>query len=169
MKRLAVLLLVVATGTVALGDTVGARSKPSTCDLLTKKQVSKALGFKVVETRLERDTSTGAEQCEYRTKKYWTKDLRRLGAPLKMQVTTQPLTEDVESRLDTMERDGDPVAGLGERAFYTSGNGLVAVVEPVVILVEVTNIDWSGAELQKYILGPELRAMRILVDRFENV
>lgn len=170
MKRLGVVaLLVVAVVGVTAAPAI-AKKKPDGCDLLTKKQVSKYLGFKVVETRLERDKATGAEQCEYRTKKYWNEDLEDLGAPLKMQVTTQPLLPDVEDALDTLEAEAgaETVEGLGDRAFYNDGNDLVAVVGDVVILVEVTNIAWSGSELQQYVLDPERKAMEALVDLFAD-
>ena len=38
----------------------------------------------------------------------------------------------------------------------------------MVIQIEVTNIQWSGDELQRYILGPELAAMKVLVELFED-
>ena len=62
-----------------------------------------------------------------------------------------------------------PVDSLGVRAFYTDGNDLVAVVGPLVIQVEVTNIAWSGDEKERYILGPEMAAMEALVALFEDV
>ncbi|MBM3657926.1 MAG: hypothetical protein FJW95_00245 [Actinobacteria bacterium] len=172
MRRVAAIaLLLVAFGAVLAPPAVAKKKKPDTCDLLTKKQVSKFLGFKVVETGLEKERSTGAEQCEYRTAKYWTESLENLDAPLKMQVTTQPLTPEVEASLAALEaEDGaETVTGLGDRAFYTDGNDLIAVVGPLVIQVEVTNVQWSGDELQRYILGPERDAMEVLVALFEDV
>ena len=172
MRRLAVVVVLLVTVGALLAPSAGAKKKPpDNCDLLTKKQVSRYLGFKVVETALEKDKTTGAEQCEYRTAKYWNADFEELDAPLKMQVTTQPLTPDVEATLATLEADDDaePVTGLGDRAFYTDGNDLVAVVGPVVIQVEVTNIAWSGDEKERYILGPEMAAMEALVALFEDV
>lgn len=168
-RSLAVLTLVVIALVVTAAPPAGAK-KYDNCDLLTKKQVSKMLGFKVVATELTREKSTGAEECEYRTNKYWNADLEDLDAPLKLQVTTQPLTPDLEATLDALESDPDATAvdGLGVRAFYTDGNDLVAVVDPVVIQVEVTNIAWSGDEKQRYILGPELAAMKVLVPLFED-
>ena len=87
-----------------------------------------------------------------------------------MQVTTQPLLPEVEATLATLEADPDaePIDGLGVRAFYTDGNDLVAVVGPVVIQIDVTNLSWSGDELQKYILGPELAAAKVLVPLFQD-
>lgn len=170
MKRLPVLVPALALVTVSLLGAPAGAKKYDNCDLLTKKQVSKMLGFKVVETELAKEKSTGSEQCEYRTNKYWNADLEDLDAPLKMQVTTQPLTAELAATLDTLESDPDAeaVTGLGVRAFYTDGNDLIAVVDPVVIQVEVTNIAWSGDEKQKYILGPELAAMKVLVDLFQD-
>ena len=135
------------------------------------EQVSKILGFKVVKTEYEAEKSTGAEQCEYRTGKYWADRFKPIDAPYKMQVTTQPLTPDTAKILDQLEADidSDTVDKLGDRAFYTDGNDLVAVVGDVVLQVEVTNIEWNGNELQTYILGPEFKAMQLLVDLFKSL
>lgn len=168
-RRLLPVVLVAIALVGALAAPASAR-KVDNCDLLTKKQVSKFLGFKVVDTELNKEKTTGAEQCEYRTAKYWTSDLKDLDAPLKMQVTTQPLLPEVEATLATLEADPDaqPIDGLGVRAFYTDGNDLVAVVGPVVIQIEVTNLTWSGDEKQQYILGPELAAAKVLVPLFQD-
>lgn len=170
MRRRFLPVVLVAVALVGVCAAPASARKVDNCDLLTKKQVSKYLGFKVVDTELTREKSTGAEQCEYRTAKYWTSDLKDLDAPLKMQVTTQPLLPEVEATLATLEADPDaePIDGLGVRAFYTDGNDLVAVVGPVVIQIDVTNLSWSGDELQKYILGPELAAAKVLVPLFQD-
>ena len=56
------------------------------------------------------------------------------------------------------------MTGLGDRAFYTDGNDLVAVSGDQVFQTEVTNLQWKNDELQTYIKGPELAAMRRLID-----
>jgi len=148
-----------------------ALAAPNTCALITKKQATKILGFKVVKTEFESERSSGAEQCSYRTKKYWKPRFKKLDAPLKLDITTQPLTDDTAAILDELEADSDAVSvpGLGDRAFYTSGNDLVVVVGDVVLQAEVTNIEWSGDDLQTYILDPERAAMDVLVPLFADV
>jgi hypothetical protein len=170
MPRPLVVLALVVTAFVVVAAPPAAAKKYDNCDLLTKKQVSKMLGFKVVETELTRDKTTGAEECEYRTGKYWSAHFEDIDAPFKLQVTTQPLTPELEATFDALDSDPDAEAvdGLGVRAFYTDGDDLVAVVDPLVIQVEVTNISWSGDEKQRYILGPELAAMKFLVPLFQD-
>ena len=170
MKRLAVIVLLVAAVAVVGAAPAGAK-KTTACAYLTKKQVSKILGYKVVKTAIESDKASGAEQCEYLTGYYQQKRFEDLGAPYKLQITTQPLLPDVEKTLDTLQADPDAedVPGLGERAFYNDGNDLIVVVGDLVLMAEVTNVQWSGSELDTLIRDPELAAMKLLVPLFESV
>jgi hypothetical protein len=169
VRRVVLALVVIATCSFMIPD--AALAAENTCDLITKKQATKILGFKVVKTEFESEASSGAEQCSYRTKKYWKPRFKKLGAPLKLNITTQPLTEEAAVTLDELEADPEAqsVPGLGDRAFYTDGNDLVVVVGDLVLQAEVTNIEWKGDERQKYILDPELAAMRVLVPLFTDV
>jgi hypothetical protein len=179
VRRLALAVLLPAVALLAVGlptveaavfaDPAGAA--PNTCALLTKKQASKVLGFKVVKTEYQAENASGAEQCGYSSTKYWKPRFKKLGAPLKLKITTQPLTDEVATTLDTLEADSDAqtVPGLGDRAFYNASNDLIVVVGNVVLQAEVTNIEWSGNQLQKYILDPERAAMDVLVPLFQNV
>jgi hypothetical protein len=65
--------------------------------------------------------------------------------------------------------DSDPVTRLGARAFYTSGDDLIAVVGDLVLQVEVTNVQWSGNERDALIRTPELEAMKVPVPLFASV
>jgi hypothetical protein len=168
LRRALVALLLVTMGLVAA--TVPAQAKKSTaCAYLTKKQVSTILRHKVVDTATESDKATGAQQCEYRTSYYQQPRFKDLDAPYKLQITTQPLLDDVQKTLDTLQADPDAedVPGLGDRAFYNDGDDLIVVVGPIVLLAEVTNVQWSGAELDTLKRGPERAAMDLLVPLFE--
>ncbi len=168
MRRLVLVTVLAVAGSFAASGAAVAKTDP--CSLLTKQQASKALGFKVVKLERDSEPSTGAEECEYRTKKYWVPRFKKIDAPLKLQITTQPLTDDVAEVLDVLEGDLDAetVEGLGDRAFYDKGNNLVAVVGKVVVQAEVTNIEFKGDDLQTYVLEPELAAMRIVVAKLEK-
>lgn len=161
MRRLVFVTVLAVAATCATASVALASTNP--CALLTKKQASMVLGFKVVERQRDSEPATGAEECEFRTKKYWAPRLEKIDAPYKLQITTQPLDADVAEVLDQLEAEGEPVDGLGDRAFYTESNDLVVVVGDVVVQAEVTNIEWEGDELQTYVLGPELEAMRLVV------
>ncbi|HEU5301279.1 MAG TPA: hypothetical protein VFW06_03460 [Acidimicrobiia bacterium] len=170
MRRvvLVTVLTLAVAGPFASSSTALAKIHP--CTLLTKKQASAALGFEVVERVRSTEQSSGAEECEYRTEKYWNETFEDLEAPLKLQITTQPLKKKVAAVLDELEADAAavPVEGLGDRAFYNSGNDLVVVVGKVVIQSEVTNIEWTDDELQTYVLGPELTAMQQVVAKLQK-
>lgn len=170
MRRVALVTLLALAVAGPLASSSTALAKPRTCALLTKQQASKALGYEVVERVRNTEQSTGAVECEYRTEQYWTPRLEELDAPLKLQITTQPLDKEVAAVLDELEADVDtvPVEDLGVRAFYTDGDDLVAVVGKIVVQAEVTNIEWSGDELQTYVLGPELTAMRRVVAKLQK-
>ena len=170
MRRLTLVALLVIGVSVASVAPAGAK-KSTACAYLTKQQVSKILGYKVVKTAITTDKASGAEQCEYRTG-YFQKDrFKQLDAPYKMKVTTQPLLEKVTKDLATAESDpdSDPVTSLGVRAFYTGGDDLIAVVGDLVLQVEVTNVQWSGNERDTLIRNPELEAMKVLVPLFQSV
>ena len=164
MRRVVLLVTLAATSVLTLGGVLAAPAFAKTCGTLTKKEASEIVGFKVVTTKELSEGDT--EGCDYVTKKFWSKRLKKLDAPLKLRITVQPLTPETEDVLTQLESDEDsePVEGLGERAFYTDSNDLVAVVGDQVFQAEVTNIEWKGNELTKYIKDPERAAMEQLVD-----
>lgn len=173
MKRL--LLLFVAAGlavglTVAGSGAAGA-AKPNNCDLLTKKQASNFLGYKVVATKLTREKSTGAEQCEWRTQHYFGSRFKSLGAPYKLKVTTQPLTADVEQSIKTMEADTETSSApeLGDRVLFDKYHNLIAVVGPVVLQIEAANYTTEGGgSIDKIVVAPETAAAKLLIPLFEE-
>jgi hypothetical protein len=174
MKRpvLVVLLALVVSLLVAApaGATTETKKKrPTTCDLLSKKQASKILGHKVVKTVVRSDRKSGAEQCEYRTNYYLKRRFENLGAPYKLLLTTQPLAG-IESEVHTLETDPDSEAvdGLGDRAFTTKGHDLSVLVGDLVLQAKVTNVEWSGNELDTLILTPEREVMDRVVPVFES-
>jgi hypothetical protein len=151
-----------ATLVVVLGGTAHAQGA---CELLTKKEASKILGFKVVKTEELSEPATQTEGCDYRTKKYWAKRFKKLDAPLKLRITVQPFDEETVAIVEQLaaDEDAEPVEGLGDRAFYTDSNDLVAVAGNKVFQAEVTNIEWKGNELTTLIKEPERAAMEKLV------
>ena len=172
MRRLVLVVLLATAALVVAAVPVEAqddakKKAPTTCDLLTKKQVSKILGHKVVETALSSDKKKGAEECEYRTNYYQKPRFKDLGAPYKLQITTQPIAG-IESDVDALEADPDSeaVAGLGARAFYTGGDDLIVVVGDLVLEAEVTNVEWSGNEVDALKRSPERAAMDLIVPLF---
>lgn len=167
MKRITSLLIVATVTVAAFVGVLGGTVHATTCGTITKKEASEILGFDVVRTKEISEPSTDTEGCDYYTKKYWSKRLKRLGAPYKLRVTVQPLTDDVAEALDQLESDSDAetVAGVGDRAFYTDGNDLIAVAGDKVFQTKVTNIEWKNEELDTYLKEPELAAMRQLIER----
>jgi hypothetical protein len=132
------------------------------CGTFTKKEASKIIGFKVVETEELVEESTDTEGCEYITKKQF----KDVSSPLKLRITAQPLNDDTDAALDALEADEDAeaVPGLGDRAFYTDDNELIAVSGDQVFQAKITNLRWRNDELETLIKGPELAAMRQLID-----
>jgi len=169
------LVLVVAAGltvglTVAASGAAGA-AHPNNCDLLTKKQTTKFLGYKVVATKLTREKSTGAEQCEWRTDHYFGSKFKSLGAPYKLKVTTQPLTADVEQSIKTLESDIETSSApeLGDRVRFDKYHNLIAVVGPVVLQIEAANYTTEGGgSIDKIVVGPETAAAKLLIPLFEQ-
>src|SRR6188474_2455172 len=102
MKRLAVAAALALVLAAVPALPAGAK-KSTACAYLTKKQVSKILGHKVVETVTESDKASGAEQCEYRTNYYQQPRFKDADAPYKLQVTTQPLLADTRTILEALQ------------------------------------------------------------------
>lgn len=168
MKRIASLLVVAAAvGATVLIAPLGGTAHAKSCGTFTKKEASEILGFEVVRTKEISEPSTGTEGCDYYTNKYWSKRLKRLGAPYKLRITVQPLTDDVAEALDQLESDPDAetVDGVGDRAFYTDGNDLVAVSGDTVFQTKATNVVWKNQGLDTYLKEPELAAMKQLIER----
>ncbi len=162
---------VLAVGLTLAGTGPAGAAKFDNCDLLTKKQASKILGYKVVATKLTKDKSTGAEECEFRTKHYFGKNFVELGAPYKLQITTQPLTDEVETALATLQQDSDSeaVPELGDDVFFTPSNELVAVVPPLVIQFDVANYSTEGGSIDDIVHAPPIAAAKILLPTFRKV
>ncbi|MFN8027794.1 MAG: hypothetical protein U0W40_15980 [Acidimicrobiia bacterium] len=172
MKRVVILMAAVlaALPVLALGAVPAGAAKADNCDLLTKKQASKILGHKVVATKLTREASTGAEQCEWRTNYYFPGNFKKLGAPYKLKVTTQPLTADVEKTIATLKENpkSEAVPELGDDVFFTASNELVAVVDPLVVQFEVSNYTTEGGSYDDIVYGPPKAAAAALLPLFAD-
>ena len=163
MKRIATLLAIAGvTIAASVGLLAGTAHAKSACTLLTKQEASAALGFKVVKTEKLSEPSTKTQGCDYISKKQF----EDVSSPLKLRITVQPLNADTKAAIDQIEADSDsePVEGLGDRAFYTSGNELIASSGNKVFQTDITNVRWSGDELDTYIKEPELAAMKTLIE-----
>jgi hypothetical protein len=162
MKRFTSLLVATAIASFVLVGVLAGTAHAKMCGTFTKKEASKIIGYKVVETEELTEESTDTEGCEYITKKQF----KDVSSPLKLRITAQPLNDDTAAALDELEADEDaePVPDLGDRAFYTDGNELIAVSGDQVFQAKITNVRWRNNELETLIKAPELAAMRQLID-----
>jgi hypothetical protein len=135
------------------------------CSLVTRREAGKLLGAKVVKTEKDESPANGAQQCTYTTKKV-VKELKDRGLKLKLQVTVQPITDDLRSDLQSIPFEGGSrIQGLGDEAYVTQFEQVIAVSGDIVVAAKPQN--YSGASTK--IRGISLGAVRAALPRLDQV
>jgi hypothetical protein len=148
VKRISAALLVAvlaAAGLTVAGLGVGPAAATGTdvCALISKSDASKLLGAKVVKTTTKSSASTGAQECNYKTKKYTTKTFKKFHAPLELSITWQPLTDEVRKYIADVNSDLTPITGIGDAAYADKFGTTFAVRGQDVVQAKVQNIESS--------------------------
>ena len=129
-SRLTSLLLVaplMATGVALLDAAPAAAEDAGVCTLVTRDEAGDLLGAKVVKTTKKTSAKTGAEECTYKTKKV-DKDLGKRNLKISLELTVQPVTDEVRSELQNIPfEDGSRVQGLGDEAYVTKFDQVIAI------------------------------------------
>jgi hypothetical protein len=129
-SRLTSLLVVaplMATGVALLDAAPAAAEDAGVCTLVTRKEAGDLLGAKVVKTTKKTSAKTGAEECTYKTKKV-DKDLGKRNLKISLELTVQPVTDEVRSELQNIPfEDGSRVQGLGDEAYVTKFDQVIAI------------------------------------------
>jgi hypothetical protein len=110
------------------------------CKLLRKKEAKKILGAKIVDIEEESDESTDAMSCKWVSNEYEDDDFEERGSAYALEVTWQPMTDEVRQALDE-EDDLEPIDGLGDEA-YINGFDVVVIQGDNVIATGTNN--WAG-------------------------
>lgn len=140
--RLTPLLLVaplLAAGIALLDAAPAAGKDTGVCTLLTRKEAGELLGAKVVKTTTKTSKTNGAEECTYRTNKV-DKDLGNRNLKMSLEVTVQPVTDEVRSELQNVPfEDGSRVQELGDEAYVTKFDQVIAISGDTAIAAKLQN------------------------------
>jgi hypothetical protein len=116
-----------ATGVALLDAAPAAAEDAGVCTLVTRDEAGDLLGAKVVKTTKKTSAKTGAEECTYKTKKV-DKDLGKRNLKISLELTVQPVTDEVRSELQNIPfEDGSRVQGLGDEAYVTKFDQVIAI------------------------------------------
>jgi hypothetical protein len=144
MKRLVALAVVATVALAGLGVPSAGAAGTNVCTLVTKKEASKILGAKVVKIKRETNATTGDQECEYRTNVYVSSRFKKLKAPLKLQVTLGTLTDELRGQIDDNQSDLDPIADLGDEAYFSGITGTDVLVISGQNLLQTGPANWEG-------------------------
>jgi hypothetical protein len=155
----ATVALATAVGVAGLAGSAGA-SGTDVCSLITKKEVSKILGAKVVKLKRETNNSTGAQVCTYKTKKFTSKHLKKFNGALGLELIWGPVTQDLRDAIAKAGSDLTAIPGLGDSAYSTQGSVLALRAADV---VQASIVNWQ-APLSKLSAKSE-KAVRLALPR----
>ena len=116
--RLASLLLLaplMATGVALLDTGPAAAEDTGVCSLVTREEAGELLGAKVVKTTTKTSKTNGAEECTYRTKKA-QKELKDRSLKISLELTVQPLTDELHSKLQNYRGASSKFRNVSEGA-----------------------------------------------------
>jgi hypothetical protein len=150
-SRLTSLLLVaptIVTGIALLDAEPAAAEDTGVCALVTRKEAGELLGAKVVKTTTQTSKTNGAEECTYRTKKV-DKDLGKRNLKISLEVTVQPVTDEVRSELQNIPfEDGSRVQGLGDEAYVDKFDQVIAISGDTAVAAKLQNYRGSSSRFR---------------------
>jgi hypothetical protein len=144
-SRLLLLVPLLAAPLTVLDVASAAAADSDVCKLVTRKEASDLLGAKVVKTTTKTSTTNGAEQCTYRTKK---KGIRNLN--LQLELTTQPVTDELRSKLQNIPfDDGSRLQDLGDEAYVDKFDSVIAVSGTTVMQAKLQNYQGASSRFRR--------------------
>jgi hypothetical protein len=150
-SRLTSLFLVaplVATGIALLDSAPAAAEDTGVCSLVTRTEAGELLGAKVVKTTTKTSKTNGAEECTYRTKKV-QKELKARNLKISLELTVQPVTDEVRSELQNIPfDDGSRVQGLGDEAYVTKFDQVIAISGNTAVAAKLQNYRGASSKFR---------------------
>jgi hypothetical protein len=150
-SRLTSLFLVaplVATGIALLDSAPAAAEDTGVCSLVTRTEAGELLGAKVVKTTTKTSKTNGAEECTYRTKKV-QKELKDRNLKMSLELTVQPVTDEVRSELQNIPfDDGSRVQGLGDEAYVTKFDQVIAISGDAAVAAKLQNYRGASSKFR---------------------
>ena len=141
-----VITLVVATlnAMALLAATPAEAGASDVCKLVTRKEASDLLGARVVKTTTKTSATNGAEECTYRTKKRGFRNLK-----LQLELTIQPVTDDLRSELQNIPfEDGSRLQDLGDEAYVDKFDTVVALSGTTALQAKLQNYQGASSRFR---------------------
>jgi hypothetical protein len=150
-SRLTCLFLVaplMATGVALLDAAPTAAEDAGVCTLVTRDEAGELLGAKVVKTTKKTNAKTGAEECTYKTKKV-DKEFKKRNLKIQLELTVQPVTDELRAQLQRIPSDeGERVESLGDEAFATKFEDVIAISGTTVVQAKLQNYEGSPTKFR---------------------
>jgi hypothetical protein len=150
-SRLTSLLLVaplMAAGVALLDAAPAAAEDADVCTLVTRQTAGELLGAKVVKTTKKTSAKTGAEECTYKTKKV-DKEFKKRNLKIQLELTVQPVTDELRAQVQRIPSDeGERVEGLGDEAYATKFDDVIAIVGPLAVQAKLQNYEGSPTKFR---------------------
>jgi hypothetical protein len=151
-----------ATGVALLDAAPAAAEDAGVCTLVTRDEAGDLLGAKVVKTTRKTSAKTGAEECTYKTKKV-DKDLGKRNLKISLELTVQPVTDEVRSELQNIPfEDGSRVQGLGDEAYVTKFDQVIAISGGNAVAAKLQNYRGASSKFRSVSEGSVKAALRRL-------
>jgi hypothetical protein len=165
--RLTSLLLVaplLAAGITLLDVAPAAAKDTGVCTLVTRKEAGDLLGAKVVKTTKKTSAKNGAQECTYKTKKV-DKELEERNLTISLELTVQPVTDEVRSELQNIPfDDGSRVQGIGDEAYVTKFDQVIAISGGTAVAAKLQNYQGASSKFRSVSEG----AVRAALPRLDT-
>src|SRR5215204_3823645 len=142
--RLTSLLFVaplLAAGITLLDVAAAGAKETGVCTLVTRMEAGDLLGAKVVKTTKKTSAKNGAQECTYKTKKV-DKELEERNLTISLELTVQPVTDEVRSELQNIPfDDGSRVQGLGDEAYVTKFDQVIVISGGTAVAATLQNYE----------------------------
>jgi hypothetical protein len=151
--------LLVAAPAVAGGTDV--------CALVTRQEAGELLGYKVVKTTKKTSSIDDSAECTYRTKKVQKAFKEEYDRDLKIQLelTVGPVTDELRVDLqDVPFDDGERIEGLGDEAYATKFDEVIAISGTTAVSAKLQNYSGSPTKFRSVAEGAVRAALPRLVD-----
>ena len=145
MKRCMVGVGVAVAAMVASVVPVAAAGGISGCALVTKKEVSRILGARVVHARNAARTDAGDQACTYITKRFDSDFLEQSGSPIQLLLEWGPITDSLRGQYEGSEA----IEGLGDAAYDLGFGRVVALSGGQSVQATVENSEAPAPKLAK--------------------
>jgi hypothetical protein len=167
-RFLALLAAPMAVGLASVDTVPAAAGGSGVCNLITRKEAGDLLGYNVVKTTEKTSSSDDSAECTYRTKKVQKEFKEEYDRNLKIQLelTVGPVTDELRADLqDVPFDDGERVEGLGDEAYATKFDQVIAISGTTAVSAKLQNYTGSPTKFRSVAEG----AVRAALPRLGNV